>query len=223
MKKDKIENLFSKERINKYFLRFPMDENKAFELYKANIKLSESFYTILSIFEVSLRNAINRTLQNHFRTDNWFENIKQYPELMDLTYEIDSAISKIKSRGELENPGKITAELTFGFWSKLFNSKYESILWKPLRLVFPNIPKSERQRRKLSAPINRIRNLRNRVFHYEPIIWNMEYIENQIAECYKLLKWINEELVFFTKELDYTKSVIDYIKLLYNNDESIID
>ena len=32
MNKEKIEELFSKERVNKYFLRFPENEQKAIEL-----------------------------------------------------------------------------------------------------------------------------------------------------------------------------------------------
>ena len=34
-------------------------------------------------------------------------------------------------------PSKVIAEITLGFWVRLFNAEFERILWKDLRRAFP--------------------------------------------------------------------------------------
>ncbi|HKK10318.1 MAG TPA: hypothetical protein VJ939_05745, partial [Bacteroidales bacterium] len=63
--------------------------------------------------------------------------------------------------------GRVIAELSFGFWTSLFDSRFEKTLWKNLRLAFPNCPKHIRQRKTMSSKFNGIRKLRNRIFHHE--------------------------------------------------------
>ena len=50
------EKVFSTQRMEKYFNHYPNDDEKAILHYKYNIQLSESFYAVLSMFEVALRN-----------------------------------------------------------------------------------------------------------------------------------------------------------------------
>jgi hypothetical protein len=221
MNKALIEYFFSVERLHKYFCMFPDDETMAIELYKANIKLSESLYSILSVTEIALRNRINLVLSKNFGIADWFHEIKKYPDFNELSLEIDSAIEKITRRQEQITTGKITAELTFGFWTSLFNARYEKVLWKSLRHCFPNLPKSERQRHKISAPLNKIRFLRNRVFHHEPIIWNMNKVESLIEDCYNILKFINNDLQNFLKEFDNSNEKILEIKELVKKEGKI--
>lgn len=210
MNKEKIERAFSKERLHKYFTFVNGDEEKAIELYKANIRLSESFFSLLSVLEIALRNNINAEMTKHFQKDDWYSELT-IPELFN---EIQAAIAKIQKRDEILSPHKITAELTLGFWSRLFNAKYEQLLWKQLRKAFPNIPKNERQHHVVSAPINRIRILRNRVFHHEPIIWNINKIEFLINEIYRMIEWLNSDLPYFSKDIDNTSREINRIKQL---------
>lgn len=125
MKQEKFENIFSKERVSKYYKFYSNDVDKAMSLYVNNIKLSESLYPLLSITEISIRNSINRTMCNYYHSADWFEFLKEVPELY---IDIESARNNLIRRKEIINNGKITAELTFGFWTKLFNSKYENSL-----------------------------------------------------------------------------------------------
>lgn len=83
---------------------------------------------------------------------------------------------------------------------------------KPLRLSFAYIPKSERKRTNISKPMNSIRNLRNRVYHYEPIIWNLKVLEEIINDCYELLGWVDPELQVFTKSIDKSSILISEIR-----------
>ena len=66
-------------------------------------------------------------------------------------------MTKISALHEAQTAYKIIAELTFGFWSLLFNAQLQDILWKELRLVFASCPKPLRQRHNVSAALNQTR------------------------------------------------------------------
>jgi len=68
--------------------------------------------------------------------------------------------------------GRMVAELSFGFWTSLLDVRYErsNVLWPHLlRPTFPRMRNRDRKRKTISARINSIRLLRNRVSHHEPI------------------------------------------------------
>ncbi|WP_177420368.1 Abi family protein [endosymbiont of Lamellibrachia barhami] len=68
------------------------------------------------------------------------------------------------------NPGRIIAELNFGFWSSMLDKCYEQVLWPQLiKTAFPYMPRKIRTRKVLSQQFHKIRQLRNRIFHHEPI------------------------------------------------------
>jgi len=101
-----------------------------------------------------------------------------------------------------------------GFWVGIFNAEYELILWKPLRKAFPYLEKSQRQRNNVSAPINKIRDFRNRVFHHEPISWNLERLTETHEKIIKVMGWLNEDLPMIAKESDRVPQVINNARQL---------
>ncbi len=72
--------------------------------------------------------------------------------------------------------------------------------------------KEERQRRNVSAPINRMREFRNRVFHHEPVCWKFERLEQIHSEIYSVIGWINEDLPVFTTPIDRVPEVISKVR-----------
>ena len=203
-----LEKVFSIERMEKYFNVHLNDDVKAIKHYHANVALSEAFYPILSIFEVALRNSINRELIKLFNTQDWYLNIQTTPGLKDLNKSITIAKTQINKRGEIITGSKVVAELTLGFWVRLFNAEYELILWKDIRRAFPYMPKNERKRNNLSAPLNKIRNFRNRVYHNEPIAWNLNALESIHLEIITVLGWLNNELPNFANEISRFQEVL---------------
>jgi len=208
MNRQYFEKVFSNERMQKFFDRHPGDEAKAIVHYQLNIELSESLYPILSVFEIALRNSLNRELTTHFGTPDWYIHIATTPGLKELNQEISNAIRHIVKRGETITATKVVAELTLGFWVRLLNVEYELILWKSLRRSFPYMPKSDRTRHHVSAPINKIRNLRNRVFHHEPISWNLARLEFIHADIIKVIGWLNKDLPTFVSPIDSFQEVL---------------
>ncbi len=214
MDKNFYEKVFSTQRMEKYFNNYPNNDEKALLHYTVNIELSESFYSILSVFEVALRNSLNRELTEHFRTSEWYLKIENINGLRNLRNSIKTAKRHIASRNENITSNKVIAELTLGFWVKLLNAEYERILWKPLRKAFPNIQKSERQRNNVSAPINKIRDFRNRVFHHEPISWRLDRLEETHDRIFMVMHWINEDLPNLASTIDRVPKVLGKAKNL---------
>ena len=105
-------------------------------------------------------------------------------------------------RGETVTPDKINGELTLGFWVSLFNADYELALWKDLRRAFPNLPKVQRQRKNVSAPLNTIRSLRNRVFHNEAISWNITRLTDLHSIIIKVTSWMNVDIPEWLEKID---------------------
>ncbi len=194
MNREIYENIFSARRMEKYFRYHKDNEEKALRHYHVNIKVSEAFYPCLTLFEVAYRNAINRELVKEYGED-WCLKINSLPGLKNLRREINRAQKNINNRNEVVGPNKVVAELTFGFWVRLLNTEFELVLWKPLRRAFPHLEKIKRQRKTVSSPINRIRNFRNRIFHHEPIAWNMGSLKEMHQIITETMSWLNKDLV----------------------------
>ena len=56
------------------------------------------------------------------------------------------------------------------------------------------MPRQQRQRRNVSAPLNLFRRFRNRVFHNESICWNLQRVEEIHSEMMTVLGWLNSDL-----------------------------
>ena len=71
-------------------------------------------------------------------------------------------------KGKALPSGKVIAELTFGFWLQLTDSKLEHKLWVPcLHKAFA--PRKAPKRAIFNQQLEKLRQLRNRVAHHEPI------------------------------------------------------
>lgn len=183
MSEQEIKYYLSGSRLNVYLSKTNNNIERACRLYKSNIELSEGFYPILSVLEISLRNAVNETLKVYFQDEYWFKNNLPL-EFLPL---VSEAIQKLTAQHKTITADRIIAELNFGFWNRLFNRHYARLLWKPLRLIFKNTPKHLRQRDAIADVLYRIRTLRNRIYHYEPIFGNLQDLEKQYNEMWTFL------------------------------------
>lgn len=69
--------------------------------------------------------------------------------------------------GRQATPGKVVAQLMFGFWRYLSSNAHEVALWRPyLHHAFP--PGTARNQ--VDIPIGELHGLRNRVAHHEPVL-----------------------------------------------------
>ena len=185
-----ISRFISNDRLNNY---------TDFNEYKNNIYLSQKYYILLSIFEVSFRNSLDyylKSISNNYLLE---ESILH----TDSIVKIKEAKKKILQRKEQLSHNKIVAELSFGFWTSLFRKSYSNIMrTNHIKTIFPNIPKKDVKlinRNILDKKLNKIRKFRNRIFHFEKIINKQEYknIENEILE---LLNYFDNSLFTFAND-----------------------
>lgn len=195
-----------------YFDRYPNNAKKAIRHYEQNIRLAESLGPSLSVFEVALRNALIRELETMTGSKAWYISFQSHPALKPLYRYIITASNQINTRGEEVTADKINGELTLGFWVSLFNAEYERYLWKDLRRAFPNLPKQRRQRKNVSAPLNTIRTLRNRVFHNEAISWNLTRLTTLHGIILDVIGWMNPMLPAWLQRVDRYKKVLTRVR-----------
>lgn len=183
---------------------------RALHHYKSNILISESFYPLLAILEIGLRNAIDYQLTMFYHDYQWFDNddFIKVASRFQLNKISDAKTTIIAENKEITS-GRIISELNFGFWTSLFDARFEMSLWKNLRMTFPNCPKNIRQRKQICTKFNSIRKLRNRIFHHEAISWNL-----QVLNCYKIellegISWLDKDMMNWVDELNHINEVID--------------
>lgn len=105
-------------------------------------------------------------------------------------------------------PGRIVAELTFGFWTGFFNNAHArtgigSFLSKN---AFPHAPASEQYQAKLDKRWLEIRDLRNRVFHHERIL-HWKDLDARHQAILEIIAWMSPELYDLVKTLDRFQSL----------------
>lgn len=87
-------------------------------------------------------------------------------------------------------PGKVIAELTFGFWRFLSSTAHEKTVWVGyLHRAFP--PGTDRKR-DVDTKVATLNRLRNRVAHHEPLIG--ENLSREVAKVEALGALLDLEL-----------------------------
>ena len=76
MKFTLINQYFSIARMDRYMMAVGHSTTKAVRLYKANLKVAQSFHPLLSVVEVILRNRLNEVLTAAFTDPDWIINQK---------------------------------------------------------------------------------------------------------------------------------------------------
>lgn len=159
----------SNERLDAYGIGRSDDEKIANYLW--NLALCESMYPALYGLEVALRNAVFRAGAEAFSgvatrdVPCWLDADPPLVHPADRPT-LHAAKNRLRERGLPLEPGRLVAELRFGFWTSLFDVRYEQnkVLWPRLlsnRLLHPSSPRSVRSRKELSPLLNRMRLLRN--------------------------------------------------------------
>jgi hypothetical protein len=201
----KVQEGLAAERLGAYRLKDNADELTTLSRYLLNMALCESLYSPLQLSEVALRNAIHNALTRRAGNDQWFEQL-------DLTTwqkdKIEEAKASLVERKKQLTPGRIVAELTFGFWTGFFNNAHSRTGLGPfiLKDVFERAPDELKGIKKMDKQWRKIRDLRNRVFHHERII-HWEDLDEKHSRLLEIIGWISPELCEMAHALDRYKSI----------------
>lgn len=195
----------TEDRIAPYRASDEHSESGAYGTYAWNIALCESLYPALNCLEISLRNSIHSAALQEFGVEDWFKGRLHRNELETLTLRYNELSSR--SRQQSIGINELIGDLSLGFWVSLFRSRYEQVLWpKLLEPVFPHWDKGGRTRRNAYARLDRIRRLRNLVFHHGAI-WHWTDLADQHRLILETIGWISPAMLAATRLLDRFDSV----------------
>jgi hypothetical protein len=183
-----LESIISSQRLGPYLLASSFDLKRAIALYGWNMQLCAAFLPLLSSAEVCLRNRVVDQLCVILGPDWWLYAATRLPIGPEGIKKLKMAERAILKKGNAVDGGRLTAELSFGFWDGMFLPKYEAVLWQDIHVRFPDLPPTTTLA-VLHARCVHVRELRNRIFHHEPIF--QRNISQDYAYCLELIRWLH--------------------------------
>lgn len=138
MKYADFENIMSAKRMGRYLTACGGDTRKAMTLYRYNLQLSQVMFTIVSCFEVVLRNSIDRKLTENLGNE-WVRDsimtggVFSLPILRKTSDIIAFAYRKLQQSRSYSHT-KLLAEMEFGIWKYMFS---QSSIVLPDEICFP--------------------------------------------------------------------------------------
>jgi hypothetical protein len=166
-----VQRHLSAPRLAPYVAACAGDLGRGVALYRWNASVSAALWEIMGHGEIILRNAIHDALSERHRRDRapgeWFDDARRELEPRALA---DVAVARHRASRTTPDPppGKVVAELSFGFWRYLLARRYTPTLWPAIRHSFPHLPRGGRN--DLENAVIRLHLLRNRIAHHEPLI-----------------------------------------------------
>ena len=222
------------QRLSKYRRKSDTDPNKeSLERYKWNIKLSQSIYPDLAILEVSLRNHIVEAFDKKYG-NNWLSETSHILGNWQKE-EIEKAKKKLDDKKKPKNRPDVIAALTFGFWVYLFSHNYKSLYsdGSLIKEIFPNMIGRQLRYDELFKILSSILDLRNRIFHHEPIFQWKDLLQKKLY-ILNILDWLDPKIyqhldakVLSTEDIYWNESIDNPNFALYefslNLREPIVD
>jgi len=188
-----FENVLSIPRIGRYKSVCGGDEQKSLELYLLNVELSKDFYALLGLFEIALRNAVNKHYKEVFSDEDWIINQERKGFFPPERKNISAEYSKLAITNSYTH-GKLIAALTFGVWTEMFSTHCFGRGGRTLLKIFPNRPKGVNQKI-IHKELKEIKTFRNKLAHHEPICFvenkiSCEYAENILEKTLKYFAFL---------------------------------
>ena len=142
MKYSEFEDIISQQRMRKYLLACNNDSKKAMTLYRYNLKLSQEMFTLISCFEVALRNKIDKQLTanlgNDWLRDAVIPNGRLYYDLrVEKTRKIIEKAYNELMRSNAYSHSKLLSEMEFGVWKYMFSNVVYALMGQSLLHIFP--------------------------------------------------------------------------------------
>lgn len=176
--------------MEKYFNTKRLSSYKNIDEYIENIILCQKVYPLLNIFEVVLRNRIDEFFIKNFGT-SWLKKILNHSFTFGVGKEIENKVRKAEQMllrdGKKITHDSLLANLTLGFWVSLLSAQKNQFFMNMMqhdkkaktkynhefiRIVFVvNAAEagSINTVETIQNDLDRIKQFRNRVFHYERI------------------------------------------------------
>lgn len=214
-----FERILSAKRMQRYKDAANGNTRKAMALYRYNLRLSQEMFTIVSCFEVALRNAIDSllvpTLGENWLKDSVQDNgIFSNGRMNETRKIIEKAYNRLNRQG-IYSHSKLIAEMEFGVWKYMYSSLQYRVTGQCLLRAFPNKPRSsaaiQYNNTYIFNELDKVNSLRNRIAHHEPICFRLHaseidtsYIVNEYQknfEKHKSIHYITIDYLITSKEI----------------------
>ena len=232
MKYIDFEEAFSSERMSKYVMACNGDTRKAMTLYRHNLRLSQEMFTLVSCFEVTLRNSIDRQLRLSLGSD-WLRDailpggVFYSDSRVDKTRKIIDNAYRELVRKQNYSHSQLLSQMEFGIWKYLYSNVHYALTGQVLLGVFPNKPRSTRtlhyDNSYMFAALDSVNNMRNRIAHHEPICFNKmtgmidaSYSLAIYSRIMTLFEWMDVDSSALLYGLDHVRWCCDKI-LVYRD------
>jgi hypothetical protein len=189
-----ISEILSKKRLSKYRLNTSESFDLILKRYSYNIELCQEFYPLLHLFEVSFRNSLFLSWSEHLEDHEWPLAYEKYQLRQREKNTIELAKNILAKKSRPLEVGRLIAELNFGFWINLFDEPYKEINAHTIKNQFPVATNAERSIEEIRKTLSTIRELRNRIFHHEPI-WHWNNLDEILYDTIKIISMINPDLL----------------------------
>ena len=226
MKYRDFENIMTSARMSRYLLACGGNSRKAMTLYRKNLQLTQELFTVVSCFEVALRNAIDIKILSALGSD-WLKRSTQFGGVFDtpkcrLTRDnINDALGKLR----IYSHYKLVAELGFGFWRFMFAQNQFNSTGRVLLKIFPSKPIStpaiQYNNTYIFNQLACLNNIRNRMAHHEPIcfllghpIKDTTYARQHYNLILQLFQWMQIDEAALLYGLDHINTVCNEIDSL---------
>jgi hypothetical protein len=223
MRYSDFESIMTNARMNRYMLACGGNTRKTMTLYRKNLQLTQELFTVISCFEIALRNAIDSTVTASIGRD-WLRDSAAIGGVFDnpkcrLTRDnINDAIRKL----HIYSHYKLVAELGFGFWRFMFAQNQFNATGRILLKVFPSKPKStpaiQYNNTYIFNQLAQLNEIRNRMAHHEPIcflpgqpIKNTIYARQHYNLILQLFQWMQIDEAALLYGLDHINTVCSEI------------
>ena len=165
-----LETSLSRDRLSTYQHATSSFE-EAWALYAWNLRASSALLPTLAVFEVTLRNTISAAIAGvHGPEWPWSPGFQRaLPQPQKGFCPRSELLGRAAKHSTV---GRVVADLKFVFWEKMLNARHHRNIWEQqMPRLFPHSTSSsaDLQRQKVMAVVARVRTLRNRVAHHEPI------------------------------------------------------
>jgi len=196
--KSAFSRAISPERWKTYERAAGFRPDLAHQLYLWNAAVGQSFHFPLQTVEVCLRNVIHLALVDIYgadwANDDAFQSAIRPKQVDDITKAARRHWSIYKA--DPSTP-QIVASLSLGFWVAMLRKDYNKMIWQThTSHAFPYLEPQETII-SVSQTGSRIQDLRNRIFHQEPLIGHN--LTEDYSAIIRMIGWICPDMRAWTR------------------------
>lgn len=186
-----LREAISPARLTTYMRHAHGNARQALELYAWNMWAAAAMHPILHANEIALRNAVNRALESQFGVQWPYSQgfLRMLPAHERKNFE--------SSRGKLEkmrrvqrlSTGEVVAGQTYYFWVSMLTSRFDQRVWQREFARSFHFAPARVNRAVVHASAERVRQLRNRIAHHEPLLGY--HLAGAHRRAVAMIRWIS--------------------------------